>query len=56
MVPDRINGVEVISRVFKRYNLALGEPASGVAAARKFWQNNALGASKGRSAKASIAA
>jgi len=83
MVPDGINGAEVISRAFKRYNLALGaglskvagklfrighlgdlnelmllgaiagaemamldvgvkvEPGSGVAAAQKFWRNNA---------------
>jgi len=98
MVPDGINGADVISRAFKRYNLALGaglarvagklfrighlgdlnelmllgaiagaemamldvgvkiEPGSGVAAAQKFWRNNAPGASKAASAKASIAA
>jgi alanine-glyoxylate transaminase/serine-glyoxylate transaminase/serine-pyruvate transaminase len=98
MVPDGINGADVISRAFKRYNLALGaglarvagklfrighlgdlnelmllgaiggaemamldvgvkiEPGSGVAAAQKFWRNNALGASKAAGAKASIAA
>jgi alanine-glyoxylate transaminase/serine-glyoxylate transaminase/serine-pyruvate transaminase len=98
MVPDGINGAEVISRAYKRYNLALGaglskvagklfrighlgdlnelmllgaiagaemamldvgvkiEPGSGVAAAQKFWRNNALGASKPAGAKASIAA
>src|SRR6266702_2727528 len=98
MVPDGINGADVISRAFKRYNLALGaglarvagklfrighlgdlnelmllgavagaemamldvgvkvEPGSGVAAAQKFWRNNALGAFKAAGAKASIAA
>jgi alanine-glyoxylate transaminase/serine-glyoxylate transaminase/serine-pyruvate transaminase len=98
MVPDGINGAEVISRAFKRYNLALGaglarvagklfrighlgdlnelmllgaiagaemamldagvkiEPGSGVAAAQRFWRNNAAGASKAAGAKASIAA
>jgi alanine-glyoxylate transaminase/serine-glyoxylate transaminase/serine-pyruvate transaminase len=98
MVPEGINGADVISRAFKRYNLALGaglarvagklfrighlgdlnelmllgaiagaemamldvgvkiEPGSGVAAAQKFWRNNALGASRAAGAKASIAA
>jgi alanine-glyoxylate transaminase/serine-glyoxylate transaminase/serine-pyruvate transaminase len=98
MVPDGINGAEVISRAFKRYNLALGaglakvagklfrighlgdlnelmllgaiagaemamldvgvkiEPGSGVAAAQKFWRNNAPGAAKAADAKASKAA
>jgi len=97
MVPDGINGAEVISRAFKRYNLALGaglskvagklfrighlgdlnelmllgaiagaemamldvgvkvEPGSGVAAAQKFWRNNAPAARAG-GAKASKAA
>jgi alanine-glyoxylate transaminase / serine-glyoxylate transaminase / serine-pyruvate transaminase len=97
MVPDGINGAEVISRAFKRYNLALGaglskvagklfrighlgdlnelmllgaiagaemamldvgvkiEPGSGVAAAQKFWRNNAP-AVAAKPAKASIAA
>ena len=96
MVPEGINGAEVISRAFKRYNLALGaglskvagklfrighlgdlnelmllgaiagaemamldvgvkiEPGSGVAAAQKFWRNNAPAARAG--AKASKAA
>ena len=98
MVPDGINGADVISRAFKRYNLALGaglarvagklfrighlgdlnelmllgaiagaemamldvgvkiEPGSGVAAAQRFWRNNASSASKAAGAKASIAA
>jgi alanine-glyoxylate transaminase/serine-glyoxylate transaminase/serine-pyruvate transaminase len=98
MVPEGINGAEVISRAFKRYNLALGaglarvagklfrighlgdlnelmllaslagaemamldvgvkiEPGSGVAAAQRFWRNNASGASEAAGAKASIAA
>lgn len=98
MVPDGINGAEVISRAFRRYNLALGaglarvagklfrighlgdlnelmllgaiagaemamldvgvkiEPGSGVAAAQRFWRNNASIASKAAGAKASIAA
>jgi len=99
MVPDGINGAEVIARAFKRYNLALGaglsqvagklfrighlgdlnelmllgaiagsemamldagvkiEPGSGVAAAQKFWRNNALATgSKASGNKASIAA
>jgi alanine-glyoxylate transaminase/serine-glyoxylate transaminase/serine-pyruvate transaminase len=98
MVPDGINGAEVISRAYKRYNLALGaglarvagklfrighlgdlnelmllgaiagaemamldvgvkiEPGSGVAAAQKYWRNNALVASQAAGAKASIAA
>jgi len=97
MVPEGINGAEVISRAFKRYNLALGaglskvagklfrighlgdlnelmllgaiagaemamldvgvkvEPGSGVAAAQKFWRNNAPAARAG-GAKASKAA
>ena len=97
MVPDGINGAEVISRAFKRYNLALGaglskvagklfrighlgdlnelmllgaiagaemamldvgvkvEPGSGVAAAQKFWRNNAP-AARAVGAKASKAA
>jgi alanine-glyoxylate transaminase / serine-glyoxylate transaminase / serine-pyruvate transaminase len=97
MVPDGINGAEVISRAFNRYNLALGaglskvagklfrighlgdlnelmllgaiagaemamldvgvkvEPGSGVAAAQKFWRNNAPAARAG-GAKASKAA
>jgi len=96
MVPEGINGAEVISRAFKRYNLALGaglsrvagklfrighlgdlnelmllgaiagaemamldvgvkvEPGSGVAAAQKFWRNNAPATAAG--AKASKAA
>jgi len=96
MVPEGINGAEVISRAFKRYNLALGaglskvagklfrighlgdlnelmllgaiagaemamldagvkvEPGSGVAAAQKFWRNNAPANAAG--AKASKAA
>jgi alanine-glyoxylate transaminase/serine-glyoxylate transaminase/serine-pyruvate transaminase len=101
MVPDGINGAEVISRAYKRYNLALGaglskvagklfrighlgdlnelmllgaiagaemamldvgvkiEPGSGVAAAQKFWRNNAPVAATGTRTtanKASIAA
>jgi alanine-glyoxylate transaminase/serine-glyoxylate transaminase/serine-pyruvate transaminase len=32
------------------------EPGSGVAAAQRFWRNNAAGASKAAGAKASIAA
>jgi alanine-glyoxylate transaminase/serine-glyoxylate transaminase/serine-pyruvate transaminase len=98
MLPEGINGAEVISRAYKRYNLALGaglskvagklfrighlgdlnelmllgaiggaemammdvgvkvEPGSGVAAAQTFWRNNAPGAEKARSAKASKAA
>jgi len=98
MVPEGINGAEVISRAYKRYNLALGaglarvagklfrighlgdlnelmllgaiggaemammdvgakiEPGSGVAAAQKFWRNNAPGAVKATGAKASKAA
>ncbi len=98
MVPEGINGAEVISRAFKRYNLALGaglskvagklfrighlgdlnelmllgaiagaemamldvgvkiEPGSGVAAAQKFWRNNAPAAAKAAGAKAGIAA
>jgi alanine-glyoxylate transaminase/serine-glyoxylate transaminase/serine-pyruvate transaminase len=98
MVPEGINGAEVISRAYKRYNLALGaglskvagklfrighlgdlnelmllgaiggaemammdagvkvEPGSGVAAAQKFWRNNAPGAVKTTGAKASKAA
>ena len=97
MVPDGINGAEVISRAFKRYNLALGaglskvagklfrighlgdlnelmllgaiagaemamldvgvkvEPGSGVAAAQKFWRNNAP-AARADGAKANKAA
>jgi alanine-glyoxylate transaminase / serine-glyoxylate transaminase / serine-pyruvate transaminase len=97
MVPEGISGAEVISRAFKRYNLALGaglskvagklfrighlgdlnelmllgaiagaemamldvgvkvEPGSGVAAAQKFWRNNAPAAQAG-GAKASKAA
>jgi alanine-glyoxylate transaminase / serine-glyoxylate transaminase / serine-pyruvate transaminase len=98
MVPEGINGAEVISRAFKRYNLALGaglskvagklfrighlgdlnelmllgaiagaemamldvgvkiEPGSGVAAAQKFWRNNAPAATQAAGAKASKAA
>jgi alanine-glyoxylate transaminase / serine-glyoxylate transaminase / serine-pyruvate transaminase len=98
MVPEGINGAEVISRAFKRYNLALGaglskvagklfrighlgdlnelmllgaiagaemamldvgvkvEPGSGVAAAQKFWRNNAPAAAQAAGAKASKAA
>jgi alanine-glyoxylate transaminase/serine-glyoxylate transaminase/serine-pyruvate transaminase len=98
MLPEGINGAEVISRAYKRYNLALGaglakvagklfrighlgdlnelmllgaiggaemammdvgvkiEPGSGVAAAQKFWRNNAPGAVKATGAKASKAA
>lgn len=98
MVPDGINGAEVISRAFKRYNLALGaglskvagklfrighlgdlnelmllgaiagaemamldvgvkiEPGSGVAAAQKFWRNNAPAGTRAAGAKASKAA
>lgn len=98
MLPEGINGAEVISRAFKRYNLALGaglskvagklfrighlgdlnelmllgaiggaemammdvgvkiEPGSGVAAAQKFWRNNAPVAVKATGAKASKAA
>jgi alanine-glyoxylate transaminase / serine-glyoxylate transaminase / serine-pyruvate transaminase len=98
MVPDGINGAEVISRAFKRYNLALGaglskvagklfrighlgdlnelmllgaiagaemamldagvkiEPGSGVAAAQKFWRNNAPATAVAGGAKASKAA
>jgi len=98
MVPDGINGAEVISRAFKRYNLALGaglskvagklfrighlgdlnelmllgaiagaemamldvgvkiEPGSGVAAAQKFWRNNAPAGTQAAGAKASKAA
>jgi alanine-glyoxylate transaminase / serine-glyoxylate transaminase / serine-pyruvate transaminase len=98
MVPEGINGADVISRAFKRYNLALGaglskvagklfrighlgdlnelmllgaiggaelammdvgvkiEPGSGVAAAQKFWRNNAPGAQMATGAKASKAA
>jgi len=98
MVPDGINGAEVISRAFKRYNLALGaglakvagklfrighlgdlnelmllgaiagaemamldigvkiEPGSGVAAAQRFWRNNAPATAKAGGAKTSIAA
>jgi len=98
MVPEGINGAEVISRAYKRYNLALGaglarvagklfrighlgdlnelmllgaiggaemammdvgvkiEPGSGVAAAQKFWRNNAPGAVKATGAKANKAA
>ena len=97
MVPEGINGADVIARAFKRYDLALGaglskvagklfrighlgdlnelmllggiagaemamldvgmkiEPGSGVAAAQKYWRNNARVAS-GVAAKASIAA
>jgi len=97
MVPEGINGAEVISRAFKRYNLALGaglskvagklfrighlgdlnelmllgaiagaemamldvgvkvEPGSGVAAAQKFWRNNAP-AARADGAKANKAA
>jgi len=98
MVPEGINGAEVISRAFKRYNLALGaglskvagklfrighlgdlnelmllgaiagaemamldvgvkvEPGSGVAAAQKFWRNNAPSSTQATGAKASKAA
>ena len=98
MVPEGINGAEVISRAYNRYNLALGaglakvagklfrighlgdlnelmllgaiggaemammdvgvkiEPGSGVAAAQKFWRNNAPGVMKTTGAKASKAA
>ena len=98
MVPEGINGAEVISRAFKRYNLALGaglskvagklfrighlgdlnelmllgaiagaemamldvgvkvEPGSGVAAAQKFWRNNAPASAQAGGAKASKAA
>jgi len=98
MVPEGINGAEVISRAFKRYNLALGaglskvagklfrighlgdlnelmllgaiagaemamldvgvkiEPGSGVAAAQKFWRNNALATAQAAGTKASKAA
>jgi alanine-glyoxylate transaminase/serine-glyoxylate transaminase/serine-pyruvate transaminase len=98
MVPEGINGAEVISRAYNRYNLALGaglskvagklfrighlgdlnelmllgaiggaemammdvgvkiEPGSGVAAAQKFWRNNAPWAVKTTSAKANKAA
>jgi alanine-glyoxylate transaminase/serine-glyoxylate transaminase/serine-pyruvate transaminase len=98
MLPEGINGAEVISRAYRRYNLALGaglakvagklfrighlgdlnelmllgaiggaemammdvgvkiEPGSGVAAAQKFWRNNAPGAVKATGAKASKAA
>jgi len=97
MVPEGISGAEVISRAFKRYNLALGaglskvagklfrighlgdlnelmllgaiagaemamldvgvkvEPGSGVAAAQKFWRNNAP-AARADGAKANKAA
>ena len=97
MVPEGINGADVIARAFKRYDLALGaglskvagklfrighlgdlnelmllgaiagaemamldvgvkiEPGSGVAAAQKYWRNNARVAS-GAAGKASIAA
>jgi alanine-glyoxylate transaminase / serine-glyoxylate transaminase / serine-pyruvate transaminase len=97
MVPEGINGADVIARAFKRYDLALGaglskvagklfrighlgdlnelmllgaiagaemamldvgvkiEPGSGVAAAQKYWRNNAHVAS-GAAGKASIAA
>jgi alanine-glyoxylate transaminase / serine-glyoxylate transaminase / serine-pyruvate transaminase len=101
MVPEGINGAEIISRAFKRYNLALGaglarvagklfrighlgdlnelmllgaiagaemamldvgvkvEPGSGVAAAQKFWRNNAPAIATGAKStghQASIAA
>jgi alanine-glyoxylate transaminase / serine-glyoxylate transaminase / serine-pyruvate transaminase len=98
MVPEGINGAEVISRAFKRYNLALGaglskvagklfrighlgdlnelmllgaiggaemamldvgikiEPGSGVAAAQRFWRNNALATAQAAGTKASKAA
>jgi len=98
MVPEGISGAEVISRAFKRYNLALGaglskvagklfrighlgdlnelmllgaiagaemamldvgvkiEPGSGVAAAQKFWRNNAPAGTQAAGAKASKAA
>ena len=98
MVPDGINGAEVISRAYNRYNLALGaglskvagklfrighlgdlnelmlfgalagvemamldvgvkvEPGSGVAAAQRFWRNNAPNAAQATGAKASKAA
>src|ERR1700755_75900 len=88
MMPEGADAAEVISRAFKRYNLALGaglarvagklfrighlgdlnelmllgaiagaelamfdwgvkiEPGSGVAAAQRFWRNNALGSSR----------
>ncbi len=98
MVPEGFNAADVISRAFKRYNLALGaglaqvagklfrighlgdlnelmvlgalagaemamldvglkiEPGSGVAAAQKFWRNNALGTSQPVASQTSIAA
>jgi alanine-glyoxylate transaminase / serine-glyoxylate transaminase / serine-pyruvate transaminase len=98
MVPEGINAADVISRAFRRYNLALGaglaqvagklfrighlgdlnelmvlgalagaemamldvglkvEPGSGVAAAQKFWRNNALGTFQPAAPKTSIAA
>jgi len=98
MVPDGINGADVISRAFRRYRLALGaglarvagklfrighlgdlnelmllgaiagaemamldvgvkiEPGSGIAAAQKYWRNNAPDASEAAGAQTSIAA